>query len=303
MRVFVYLILLAAGYTLGKIPFAQWKKQSFKSSEPSLFAVREHKAFVVIVPSYNNSEWVERNLRSIFEQKYDNFRVIYIDDASTDDTLSKAQSIASFYKQEHRIQILHNESNRGAVENIYNAVHSCLDQEIAIICDGDDWLAHEHVLQKLNEKYADVSVWATYGSYIEFPSYSYTVANFATPLPAKIVENNEVRDFSKEHWCISHLRTFYAGLFKQIRVEDIVYEGKYFDAAADVAFMIPMAEMAGKHLQFVDDILYIYNRASPLNDNKLRAERQRRITEHILSLQPYSRVSSPFCQQGECHHD
>lgn len=189
------------------------------------------------------------------------------------------------------------------MENIYRAAHSCLDQEIIIICDGDDWFAHEHVLQRLNEKYADPSVWATYGSYIEYPSYSYTVANFASPLPSKIVSKNAVRAFSKEHWCISHMRTFYAGLFKQIRVDDIVYQGKYFDVAADVAFMIPMAEMAGEHLQFVDEILYIYNRASPLNDNKLRAERQRRITEHILSLHPYSRVTSPFCNLGECSHD
>jgi glycosyltransferase involved in cell wall biosynthesis len=303
MKGFVCLILLAAGFALGKIPFAQWWKQSVKPPASSLFAVKEHKPFVVIVPSFNNSEWVERNLRSIFEQKYDNFRVIYIDDASTDETLSKALKITADYNQQHRVQICHNASNRGAVENIYHAIYSCSDQEIMIICDGDDWLAHEHVLQRLNERYADPSVWATYGSYIEYPSYSYTVANFASPLPAKIIQNNAVREFSKEHWCISHMRTFYAGLFKQIRLEDIVYEGKYFDAAADVAFMIPMAEMAGEHLQFVEDILYIYNRASPLNDNKLRAERQRHITAHILSLHPYSRVSSPFCQHGECNHD
>ena len=128
------------------------------------------------------------------------------------------------------------------------------------------------MLQRLNEKYADPSVWATYGSYIEYPNYSYTVSNFASPLPSRVVAENAVRSFSKEHWCISHMRTFYAGLFKQIRLEDILFEGKYYDAAADVAFMIPMAEMAGEHLHFVEDIFYIYNRASPLNDNKLQAE-------------------------------
>ena len=56
----------------------------FHSPQPEpLFAVTEHKPFVIVVPSYNNSSWVEKNLRSIFEQKYDNYRVVYINDAST----------------------------------------------------------------------------------------------------------------------------------------------------------------------------------------------------------------------------
>ena len=48
-------------------------------------AIRE-RSIVVIIPSYNNVRWVEKNLMSVFEQKYENFRVIYIDDCSTDGT-------------------------------------------------------------------------------------------------------------------------------------------------------------------------------------------------------------------------
>src|SRR3990167_5715498 len=44
------------------------------------------KPFVIIVPSYNNSAWYRFNLDSIFIQQYDNYRVIYIDDCSTDKT-------------------------------------------------------------------------------------------------------------------------------------------------------------------------------------------------------------------------
>jgi glycosyltransferase involved in cell wall biosynthesis len=295
-KIFICTGIFLLGLFLGtkNAALSHWFKCCSKKQIVSRCAVTEHKPFVLIIPSYNNGEWVEKNLSSIFEQKYDNFRVIYIDDASNDRTLTAVKALVAAHGQEHRVQIWHNESNKGAVENIYRAAHSCLDQEIIIICDGDDWLSHAHVLQRLNEKYADPNVWATYGSYIEYPSYSYTVANFASPLPSKVVAKNTVRSFSKEHWCISHMRTFYAGLFKQIRLNDILFEGQYYDTAADVAFMIPLAEMAGEHLHFVEDIFYIYNRASPLNDNKLRGERQRRITAHILSLSPYSRLSSPF---------
>jgi glycosyltransferase involved in cell wall biosynthesis len=265
-----------------------------QDSSENAFAVKEHKPFVIVVPSYNNAEWVEKNLRSIFEQKYDNFRIIYIDDASTDGTGSAAQALAAFYGQEHRMQLRRNDSNQGAVENIYRAVHSCLDKEIIIILDGDDWLSHERVLQRLNEVYADPNVWATYGSYIEYPSYSYTVANFAAPLPLQVIARNAVRSYSRKHWCISHMRTFCAGLFKQIKESDLLYEGKFFDVAADVAFMVPIAEMAKEHLRYIKDILYIYNRASPLNDNKLRYMRQKLISDHILHLETYAPVLTPF---------
>src|SRR3989304_2120498 len=47
---------------------------------------KKEKHFVVIVPSYNNKDWYQKNLDSIFMQKYTNYHVVYIDDVSTDGT-------------------------------------------------------------------------------------------------------------------------------------------------------------------------------------------------------------------------
>ncbi len=44
------------------------------------------KPFVFIIASYNNSEWYKNNLDSVFAQDYENYRIIYIDDASPDGT-------------------------------------------------------------------------------------------------------------------------------------------------------------------------------------------------------------------------
>jgi len=44
------------------------------------------KPIVLIVASYNNTQWYKWNLDSIFNQKYKNYHVIYIDDCSKDDT-------------------------------------------------------------------------------------------------------------------------------------------------------------------------------------------------------------------------
>jgi len=297
---FSVFILFALGLFLGRLSVLELPSKQTRVKQVTLYPVLEHKPFVFIIPSFNNSEWVEKNLRSVFEQKYDNFRVIYIDDASTDATLEKVKELTSFYRQEHRVEIWHNETNRGAAENIYRAAHSCSDREILILCDGDDWMAGEHVLKRLNEKYADPAVWATFGSYVEYPKYSYTVANFACPLPLHVVKKGAIRAYCRKKWSLSHLRTFYAGLFKQIKRDDLLYQGSFYDAAYDLAFMIPIAEMAGKHLHFVNEIFYIYNRDNLLNDNKVRFQRQQQLSEYILSLPCYAPVASPFAEGKPC---
>jgi glycosyltransferase involved in cell wall biosynthesis len=293
---FVAALAVCFGWGVLSAPLFAWKPKVHhlfaKAEKEARFAVVEHKPFVIIIPSYNNSEWVERNLSSVFMQNYDNYRVIYIDDASYDGTLEKVKSYIDQYKMAHHIDVIHNLANQGACENITRAIHSCRDEEIAMILDGDDWFAHGHVLQTLNEIYADPDVWMTYGSYIEYPSYSYGVANFAQPLPKKVIEKNTVREYTRKHWCLSQLRTFYVSLFKKIKREDLLWGGKYFDATYDLAFMLPMAEMAGIHAKYLKEILYIYNRETPLNDDKVRAERQRQIAQHILELSPYARLST-----------
>jgi glycosyltransferase involved in cell wall biosynthesis len=40
------------------------------------------KKIVVIIPSYNNAEFFLNNIDSVIQQKYENYRVLYIDDCS-----------------------------------------------------------------------------------------------------------------------------------------------------------------------------------------------------------------------------
>ncbi|MBI3236423.1 MAG: glycosyltransferase family 2 protein [Chlamydiales bacterium] len=263
--------------------------------EEKIWPVIEHKPFVVIVPSYNNSQWVEKNLRSIFEQKYDNYRVVYIDDASSDSTLEQAKAFVSLSGQSHRTQILHNEKNRGAMQNVYFGVHGADPDEIALVLDGDDWFAHDRVFEKLNEIYADPDVWATWGSYVEYPGYKTEhVANFARPIPLSVTLKGTIRNYSKKHWSFSQLRTFYVNLFHRIALKDLCYEDRFVDATHDVAYFIPLMEMAGKHARYLSDVLYIWNRDTPLNDDKVRGKRQLAIADEIYRRTPYFPVEDLF---------
>jgi glycosyltransferase involved in cell wall biosynthesis len=248
--------------------------------------VVEQKPFVIVIRSYNNGEWYEKNLLSVFEQKYDRYRVIYIDDASTDGTYEKVKSYLEKMGRQEKVTLIHNESNQGAMANIYTALHTCADAEIAVLLDGDDWFAHNEVLKRLNEVYADENIWMTYGSYVTYPTYQRGI--YSREMPSKIIEQQNVRKYAKkELFFLSHLMTFYTSLFKEIPLLDLTFQGKFLDSASDVAFMIPIAEMANKRSKYLDEVLYVYNRATPIADDRVRARRQYRCSRHALSLKPY----------------
>jgi glycosyltransferase involved in cell wall biosynthesis len=44
------------------------------------------KNIVIVTASYNNKDWYKQNLDSVFVQKYQNYRLIYIDDCPPDGT-------------------------------------------------------------------------------------------------------------------------------------------------------------------------------------------------------------------------
>jgi glycosyltransferase involved in cell wall biosynthesis len=262
------------------------KRVAAQGMEP-VFPVTENKSFVIVIPSYNNEKWVEKNLGSALAQEYDHFRIIYIDDASTDHTLEKAKELIKRSPNGFRVTLIHNPENRGAAENFYRTLSACQMNEIALILDGDDWLAHDGVLRRLNEIYANPDVWYTCGTYVEYPSYSYTIGKYAGKLPVEVIETNSYRKYFEKTFPLSHLKTFYVSLFHQIKDEDFLFEGKFFDAAPDQMLIIPIAEMAGTHYRHIKDILYIYNRATLLNEDKVRWGRQRACGKEVRSRTPY----------------
>lgn len=222
------------------------------------------KPFVILIASYNNEQWCERNVASVFDQEYQNYRVVYIDDCSTDGTGNLVERYVHSRGQSDRVKIIHNAQRQGHLANQYHAIHGCADNEIIIILDGDDWFAHNHVLAHLNELYQNSDVWLTYGQFKELSNDS---IGYCQQIPEAVIKAQTIR--SHKPWVFGHARTFYAGLFKRIKKEDLFYNDAFFPMAADVATMIPMAEMAGEHIRFVPEILYIHNDTNPLNLKKV----------------------------------
>lgn len=295
-RLLVLCSVFFLGFSTKKI-LNDAKKKWTAQKEEIPFAVCEHKSFVVVIPSYNNCLWVKKNLKSVLSQKYDNFRLIYIDDASTDDTYQLAESLLLAEAKGIPYELRGNTERLGACENIYQAVMGCDPNEIIVMIDGDDWLSHELVLQRLNEVYADPDVWMSCGNYLRHTPYTFVRGEASGEIPKKVIKRNALRSYIPKKNPLSHLKTFYAGLFQKIRFEDFQIDGHFFDCASDVAMMIPMAEMAGVHCRHIQDVLYIYNQVSLINDDKIRFERQIACRDEICKRPPYQPLSEfPFSE-------
>ncbi len=244
----------------------------------------EEKHIVVIIPSYNNARWCEKNLLSVFGQNYTNYHVIFTDDCSSDNTYELVTALVKKYNKEDRVTVIHNKERCKALKNLINMIYRCIDTDIILTLDGDDWLFNKNVFSYINNAYADPNIWITYGQYVEVNAKDEYFRGFNKPIPDFVVKYGL---FRSQYEAFSHLRTFYAGLFKKIRLEDLMFEGEYFAMSWDLAFMIPMIEMARYHFKFIPDFLYVYNGTNDINDHKVSKELQQLHDRIVRSRQPY----------------
>lgn len=246
---------------------------------------------MVVVPSYNNEQWVQRCLESVFLQDYSNYRMVYIDDCSTDATADLVQEYIDKNQLQNKALVIKNKERMFKLYNLYHAIHNyCADDEIVVELDGDDWFGDSRLFKKINAIYTNGNVWMTYGNFRDWPDRpDEETALRPREIPKDILDRRAFREFEKG--CIqTALRTFYAGLFKLIKEEDLKYEGKFYPRTSDTAIMLPMFEMAGTRFKYIKEKVYIHNLATPLNDHKVDPHFQVFIDRYVRSLPHYAEL-------------
>ena len=189
---------------------------------------------------------------SLVEQDSGDWGAIVVDDASTNGFGDYAEMLTADH--EDRITLVRNETRRGSLYNICNAVtRFCVDpQTVILTLDADDALVDGHVLGRVSAEY-DNGADLTVGSMLRLDKE----ADYA-------VDFDEPRSWTSNVW--QHLRTFRKYLFDSIDVEDLKLDGEWIDLANDWAFMVPMVEMASSP-RHIREPLYIYE---PSQDKEAR---------------------------------
>jgi len=231
-------VCLAAvlGFALGSGFFSK-KNEKIKAASgihpEKEFPVLENKSFVIALFGHNDAVWCERALCSIFSQEYEQFRVVFIDDASRDQTYEKVKSFIMANNQEHRVILMRNEKEMGVDASFQRIAEQFQGGEIVAPLYLSDWLVHSQVLTSLNQAFQNPDVWIVCGKSLAYPSYEFL----------------ELPDWKKKVANYEGMRAFYAGLLKQL-------PGHF---AKNFAF-IPLLELAKGRVKNVEEPLSFRNR-------------------------------------------
>lgn len=251
--------------------------------------------FKIVIPSYNNENWIEHNIASVLNQTLQDYEVLYINDASTDNTL---QLVSEIVKDLPNWKIVSNKNNmrRGYNvsphnENIKNFVKDT--EDVLVFVDGDDWLFDENVLLNLKNFYENTGCWMTYGGMVCYPSGK-------EGYPQNTHYSEEVHSkklYRKDHWRASHLRSFKWGLYNKIKEEHMIYKktGEYYFHAEDLATSYPCLEMCPKNkIGVLDFFSYVFNESPSNRERGINRENEAGfdLEREIRDLTPYKEIST-----------
>jgi len=113
----------------------------------------------ILVPIYNVECYIERCVRSLFEQTYPDIEYIFVDDCSPDHSIDILLRVLDKYpNRRNQVRIIKHDKNRGLAAARNTAVDNC-QSEFLIHVDSDDYLkpnAVELLVEKQKESDADI---------------------------------------------------------------------------------------------------------------------------------------------------
>lgn len=244
--------------------------------------------FKIVTPFFNAEKYIRKSLSNSLSQSYDKFKIILINDGSSDNSENSYVDLLDKYSD--KIIYIKNENRMGAMFNHQNAIlNYCDNDDIVVQVDGDDWLIDDGVLSYINDFYNEKKCMVMYG---QSQYLSGRIGNACPYIDKKEFEDKRLN--FKFH--VSHVRTFYAKLFFEIKNQDNNLScfknsrGEWYKMTCDVAIMYPVMEICGyEKVKYNDKILYVYNDSNPIQDYKIDLKLQEDIHREILSKPAFNR--------------
>ncbi|HRR48613.1 MAG TPA: glycosyltransferase family A protein [Bacteroidales bacterium] len=237
--------------------------------------------FIIVSCGYNAEKYVEANMKSIQSQLYKNYVHLIVDDASTDGTWEKIKNFADDKTVAYR-NIENQKWIKNALQYLPPNINS--EEDVIVLVDLDDSLAHNTVLNKVEKAYRKHNCWMTYSL------FRYSNGMTSNWIPRYTKEVYEKKLYRRHIWLFGHMRTFKAFLWNNLKDEDLRDEnGNYCIYAYDQVILMPMLEMCPPNkIYFIDDVMYNYNDDNPLQVEKINKSLQSKTSRYIRSRPSYA---------------
>lgn len=155
--------------------------------------------FSVIVTCYNRANTIERALLSLSRQTSENFKIVFVDDASTDESVTVVQDFSRKHPQ-IALQIIRHDFNLGQNAAINSAL-KVVDSDLIAFLDSDDKWEPEFI-NEMQKPFEDASVDFAYCRLVGGPKWTLHGTGiyhevlrqgFLSPLGTLVVRSNVFR--------------------------------------------------------------------------------------------------------------
>lgn len=212
----------------------------------------EQKPLVSIVANfYNSAPYIPKLIRSVFDQTYDNWELIAVNDCSPGADRKVLEKWAAKPEAKGRVRIINNPTNQGITEAKHTGIMAAKGEYITF-SDGDDWLAPDAIERMLRPMLEhDLDLVCADNMRVFPPAWLHTRFNYkAMESPVeygKVIERDEMFEryyigfFGIYVFCSCAYwgRMYRTSLVRDIRMpqlintaqEDLVFNMEYFERA------------------------------------------------------------------------
>lgn len=207
----------------------------------------------VIVPVYNNDEYISKCIESLLNQIQTDFELLLIDDGSTD---CSGKICDDFAEKDGRIKVIH-KKNEGVSAARNTGIKNSLGKYIAF-CDGDDYVSNMYLntlLKAIKAPNIDLAICA----------FQHVSPNTSNHLPYKHSKNNNCEIRKSEFWPVyknNLLNSVGNKLFKRSIIDknNLLFDTKQFNGE-DLSFVLKyLLCMDNKISLALSAPLYFYNK-------------------------------------------
>ena len=205
----------------------------------------------IFICAFNCHEYVGDCIQSLESQVNQDFSIIFIDDASTDETFDVAKKLLTqIFPNRHKI--IKNQVNLGKAANAYKYIGE-IDSTYTAILDGDDKLVDNLILQDYAKEY-NRNFDVVYSNYITSDGRLGHCGPLDPTLPPRL-----------QGWKTSHFFSFRTNLIRNVPIEYFQMPNQdWIKSACDFSIAFPILDQTRRY-KFIPRHAYHYTSTSPNN--------------------------------------